>query len=906
MRTALWTIWLTLLLGTPYFVENGYDGPALSPLYSWVALGLLAGLAASPYTEARRRAVCLTPEREKLAARREKRLFAGGLALCIASVAPEFLCLPAYGPEDLEASVIFNLLWALPFELDLGTFATIRHIALLASGALCALAVPSLFAAEDACTTRDASSPASRAAAALETAAFFVLGVALRALWLLIMPNDFSATAAFHGIDFSFPPSRLLMLAPLFATGLAATAMSWGACTARAAKLCPAYDRVFALQTCVGSLALGTAAWSLATRCVVVRAAVDSFGAKALLVAAAVLLVALAACLARSQHDVGTNIQADSTAAAKEPEKAPAHASAEDPAAHAWSALGLSPREEQVARAIVSGSTSTEAAQSLGISASTVRSTMYRVYQKAGCKGREELVQLVADRPNGETKASLVENSIAAPDAASATPTASDFESSSHTHREAAAYARHALRLCLLCLCVLYVPHSSVIVPWGTEREVIMGTATGLVGYVLVSWYRKQTARGSASPDVESATSRPCTGLRVARRIALGAALIAASCGAALFATEQIRTVSYDLGTSFSLAGFLAYAALTSALLCAAHCASAPNIDEMPATLRELIASGLLLAVFSLATLLAKTPVLLCGGASIAAAVFLAISPTATTESPALPQVPPQQSYPADALHAQEALVCCAVTGLCLGIGFEELWHSLGVFTLQVAVLPLCALIVASALAQRDGTRTSSALLVSALPAIAIFAATLNLFCAIFVVGVAAFTAALTPRSLPPALAGYGVGMLAGMYVSNLLGDYMGTFAFAVASIFGSNLAYNVVLTAGASVLLALGGATHYRYLSLKRREELAARLAAEQSPAQDARRQAAYLTARGLSDLQVRVLLRTVQGQMPAVIAEELHYSRSTVKAAKRAALLQLGVANTAELLELLQNALQ
>ncbi len=901
MRAALWTIWLTLLLGTPYFVENGYDGPALSPLYSWAALGLLAGLAASPYVAARRRAVCRTPEREERAARSDGRLFAGGFALCIVSVAPEFLCLPTYGPEDLEASAIFNLLWTLPFEIDLGAFATIRHIALLVSGALCALAAPSLFAAEDARTARSTPSPTSRVVAALAPAAFFTLGVALRALWLLVMPNDFSATATFRGIDFSFPPSPLLMLAPLFAAGLAAAAISWGTRTARTAKLRPVGDRVFALQTCVGSLALGTAAWSLTTRCVIVRTAVGSSGAKVLLVAAALLLIALAACLVCSRRDIGTDKQTDSATTATKPEKAQVPASAENPAAHIWSEFGLSPREEQVARAIVSGSSSTEVAQSLGISASTVRSTMHRVYQKVGCKGREELVRLVADRHNDETGALFAETSTTAPSTAPATSVVSDSARGGHARRGAAAYAQHALRLCLLCLCVLYVPYSSVIVPWGTEREVIMGAATGLVGYALMSWYRKRTAQGSASPDAEAATDRQHTGLQVARRIALGAVLIAASCGAALFATDQIREVSYDLGTRFSPAGFLAYAALTSALLCAARCASAPNIDEKPATLRERIACGLLLAAFALATLLTKTPVLLCGGAGVAAAAFLTIAPDATAENPA-----PAQAHTAAAMRSQEMLVCCAAAGLCLGIGFEELWRSLGVFTLQIAVLPLCALIVASALAQRDGMRTQSALLVAALPAVAIFAATLNLFCAVFVVGIAAFAAALTPRSLTPALAGIGAGMLAGMYVSNLLGDYMGTFSFAVASIFGSNLAYNVVLTAGASVLLALGGATHYRYLSLKRREELATRLAAEQSPAQDVRRQAAYLTARGLSDLQVRVLLLTVQGQMPAAIAEELHYSRSTVKAAKRAALLQLGVANTAELLELLQSALQ
>ena len=901
MRAALWTIWLTLLLGTPYFVENGYDGPALSPLYSWAALGLLAGLAASPYVAARRRAVCRTPEREKRAARSDGRLFAGGFALCIVSVAPEFLCLPTYGPEDLEASAIFNLLWTLPFEIDLGAFATIRHIALLVSGALCALAAPSLFAAEDARTARSTPSPTSRVVAALAPAAFFTLGVALRALWLLVMPNDFSATATFRGIGFSFPPSPLLMLAPLFAAGLAAAAISWGTRTARTAKLRPVGDRVFALQTCVGSLALGTAAWSLATRCVVVRTAVGSSGAKVLLVAAALLLIALAACLVCSRRDIGTDKQTDSATTATKPEKAQVPASAENPAAHIWSEFGLSPREEQVARAIVSGSSSTEVAQSLGISASTVRSTMHRVYQKVGCKGREELVRLVADRHNDETGAPFAETSTTAPSTAPATSVVSDSAHSGHARRGAAAYAQHALRLCLLCLCVLYVPYSSVIVPWGTEREVIMGAATGLVGYALVSWYRKRTARDSASPDAEAATDRQHTGPRVARRIALGAALIAASCGAALFATDQIREVSYDLGTRFSPAGFLAYAALTSTLLCAARCASAPNIDEKPATLREHIACGLLLAAFALAALLTKTPVLLCGGAGVAAAVFLTIAPDATAENPV-----PAQAHTAAEMRSQEMLVCCAATGLCLGIGFEELWRSLGVFTLQIAVLPLCTLIVASVLAQRDGMRMQSVLLVSALPAAAIFAATLNLFCAVFVVGIAAFAAALTPRSLTPALAGIGAGMLAGMYVSNLLGDYMGTFSFAVASVFGSNLAYNVVLTAGASVLLALGGAAHYRYLSLKRREELATRLAAEQSPAQDARRQAAYLTARGLSDLQVRVLLRTVQGQMPAAIAEELHYSRSTVKAAKRAALLQLGVANTADLLGLLQNALQ
>jgi len=73
------------------------------------------------------------------------------------------------------------------------------------------------------------------------------------------------------------------------------------------------------------------------------------------------------------------------------------------PALVAAATLGLSPKEEAVARSVSDGLTDKEIARDLGIAFTTVRTHLARIYRKLGLSRRSQLVRLLYDAADGTT-----------------------------------------------------------------------------------------------------------------------------------------------------------------------------------------------------------------------------------------------------------------------------------------------------------------------------------------------------------------------------------------------------------------------------------------------------------------------------------------------------------------------
>jgi DNA-binding NarL/FixJ family response regulator len=65
-------------------------------------------------------------------------------------------------------------------------------------------------------------------------------------------------------------------------------------------------------------------------------------------------------------------------------------------------ALGLTPREQAVARLALAGRGNAAIARQLRISESTVKKHMTRVLAKAGVRSRTQLIALLSDGPSGD------------------------------------------------------------------------------------------------------------------------------------------------------------------------------------------------------------------------------------------------------------------------------------------------------------------------------------------------------------------------------------------------------------------------------------------------------------------------------------------------------------------------
>lgn len=148
---------------------------------------------------------------------------------------------------------------------------------------------------------------------------------------------------------------------------------------------------------CLG-LASGVASWQLLTRVVVPRVHMAPAYYVFAAASAAVLLLPIAfRTFLKALDEVRNHSDNNQSVTAHSDELTGSNdiRDSADTQRHWLQGHGLAPRELEIASAFVSGETSKDIAQRLGIQPSTVRATMQRVYKKTGASGKEDLLCMI-------------------------------------------------------------------------------------------------------------------------------------------------------------------------------------------------------------------------------------------------------------------------------------------------------------------------------------------------------------------------------------------------------------------------------------------------------------------------------------------------------------------------------
>lgn len=132
-----------------------------------------------------------------------------------------------------------------------------------------------------------------------------------------------------------------------------------------------------------------------------------------------------------------------------------------------------------------------------------------------------------------------------------------------------------------------------------------------------------------------------------------------------------------------------------------------------------------------------------------------------------------------------------------------------------------------------------------------------------------------------------GMAMLGAWYLFNAVQD-MGWAAEH------SSLATSTGIAMVTASLLAVAccavGPCLIAIVRFAREEQVRAAFAVQHAEPSTAKRQAALLTSRGLSEVQVSIMIETARGKSAREIAEAVHYAPSTVRALRSALYRQLG----------------
>lgn len=241
---------------------------------------------------------------------------------------------------------------------------------------------------------------------------------------------------------------------------------------------------------------------------------------------------------------------------------------------------------------------------------------------------------------------------------------------------------------------------------------------------------------------------------------------------------------------------------------------------------------------------------------------------------------------------------------LAVGIGIEELWRSIGYFSVLPQLMPLFALISVGCLVllwQEDRRLVAASALAHAAALAALGPSRAIALCSVAACALAAVKLSQATRvldaSLPHLAPALGAGILAGDVV-------VGGFA--------DRLSFNDVALAylgGQSGLLALGGfalgvafcavgvAAVVYCLRLRDDAEAEGLDLASSTPAA-AERARAYLTSKGLGEAETSTALLIAQGLTGREASECLNYSLGAVNTLRRTAYAKLGVHSRRELL--------
>ena len=830
---------IALLFGTPYVLLNPSFGPRRTAVYAVIAVGCLAGA---------------------LVAKRVPSAMRAALTSAKARAIALFMCVMVSLPEWIAFTVPYMT------SLDAGLSHVVPRIA--QSVALFALAATSAaqlsLGSKLRNTAGEKRSEAEPTPLLAMSFCWMSLGILFRMLWVaLTTGNDGTLTVCGH----------IGLAVPTAAVFAAVGTM----------LLCDEVrpDRESSLPFTISSFSCGVILWNILTRAVPAHDMVQSSWLPAICTAGTLLLgasAALALCPWGSQENVL---------------KREEHQSNTVPAEH-LEGLSLTRREREIASAALDGATSAELAHRFGISASTVRNHLTRVYRKASVNSIRELRDMlgIGDRrtiPVGGTSRIAVPSEDNVPQVTTSVSCGLGVLSSSLQPLIAVATIMLAGTLCL--------PHGTVL-DWGYGRPVALaGAAAGM----------------TLAPLLMSVLPRTRTLLKHIAQL-----LVTAACVAYL---ASFPGQSWDDALALRtpdrcLAIFAISAAVLASLPALMHCEHSTessgqrNVRTYVSAAAVVTSIGLSHLPAHLLRAVSATAVAVLAPASMLIDLLLSQRQNAAfavkarrTSGTAVANI---QSV---TLAATTSTATILVIALTLGLSFEEIWRAAGSTSLEVVLVPVLVAIdiVLAALSAMQSNGRQRIETVAPLLAVSFVVGT-SYFEKLFLAGLILFVNLPTASGklhdqdkgiLGIASLAFSAGVLIGDIGVNLYGDLLTDLIRSATYEGAQPLRLVAAGTVGALCVTLAFVLSKGSYLQTVGSQHSFA------TP-DDEKRLAAYLAYRGLSDTQVDVLLRIARGMTGAEIAADLHIARGTVNSARAAGYAALKVHSKQQLKDRLFSLLE
>lgn len=463
-----------LYLICPYHLLNGYMGPLFDRRAIFAVLGLLAGCALH-------RVWLNRMDTRSFSAPCDSRLFKGALfVLTACTVGIELLDYPMYLSGDVESqtlvflapSVVAYVTW---YVLNAEPYVILAGAALAAFGFLCS---------HDSIDDSSCNSIAVSSQAVLDALEWIpgmaiVIGIAMRLAWTIFqVPVLGAATSLAVVLTGCVAP---LLSAVVFLIYLAFDRISF--VSLRGVIESKYYARISYVQMLVGFVCSGQLIAS-----VVMRYAYNHI---ACVITLLILLTLLFVLFLRMR--AGGPIEDQDEVSVVEQIK--------DLLERRY---GFSPREALFASEVLMGKTGKEIAYEHDVRPGTVRSTLYRAYQKLGVHGEREL----GERLNGDSELAVLLNRESLPSFARDGENMPPLEGG-QAYGRVARLMESAGTVLLLCAS-LYVllPAGTMRGTWGVGQLPVVGISIGLIGTGLLGvafeFARDLRARlGSINPTSE-------------------------------------------------------------------------------------------------------------------------------------------------------------------------------------------------------------------------------------------------------------------------------------------------------------------------------------------------------------------------------------------------------------------
>ncbi len=862
---AAWIVWFSLLMGTPFFLVRAHVPPSASAMFAYIAVGLAFGSLMA------QGGVC-----ESKSYRRLLMVFASGIIMTLISVLPEWVVLPIALSKGFGAgSEAANIL-----GFDLRAFLEMVQpaLVLMASG-LCGFSLPStvrLFNNDDLSDLEKGSKLPY-----LTMASFLTLGFLHSAMMAFSL--GVGDGSSFAGGEWPFSTARPIAWMPLMlSAGISITLLS------PIGSVSTAFTARYSCFLLV-AYSVGVLSWNVLSRIVAVYSS-DFYSTYALLSLLACLLVIMLCGFRIIALRYGR----------KNEIRPSGHISEEDRDAlaferHLFLEAGLTDRESASVNALIRGQTSSQIASEIGVSPSTVRTYLQRSYKKLNVQNAAQL----REKMNKDFMDQLAAEPI------------SEAEGQKRAPAWFNARAR-GLIAAVLCLGpsslvgTLLLPYQHHLSIWGAGLHVVLGGGLGLLvaglfatfGVFVVGYRQNESKRAQAKGRSFG---------RLARLL-FSVALLVVGCLTCLWAegTFSAAAGAFVLAMGVVMLEVFLYESGAHAVLNSKYLLSAsalflalPFVALRIFEFRQMAIMAMLLVVVSCAVLFGL--------------FWLARDDVADkSDVPGLAAMYHTGSY--NNLSSTTGALA-GVAFFALGFCFYGLWlYSYShIYAILFGVLLFSFVVIVGVGVLLRVAKGISApgfvLAVAPTIAVSIFAGIPAFFliaalvataiaCVVLVKGKVVSVAAIARTCI-----WMGFGLMAGAIAANLLTDILfyngveanpfdnvgvGAVVVLLVAIIGS-------MVSGAACVLLLKRLAEAHYCI----EQKASSYAEYGKDDSVARRVNAFLVSQGLTSLQVSVVEGLARGFSLSQIAQETNYSKSSIMAAKTAALLRLRISSSEDIAE-------